>query len=238
MTGHPSIPVRALLLVSLVAHGGSTFAAIFTVGNGTGCTHGTIQSAINAANSAPGADTVRLTRSLTYEPEANIISGSENLNVVGGFATCTQAATDSIKTVVSGAGGVADPVFRIFAGTGVVIKLRHLAISGGDEDGGGGGGGILFQGNGALEIIESNITNNSAAYGGGIYASATGTDAELIISESTVISVNTARYSGGGVMIVGPIEMTHDRAQQHHRLQRSAGPACRHRLWRRPACRQ
>jgi hypothetical protein len=90
----------------------------------------------------------------------------------------------------------------------VVIKLRHLTITGGDEDGGGAGGGIYFQGDGALEIIESNITNNSAAYGGGIYALGTGTNAELIISDSNIISGNTARYSGGGISIGGPVEMT------------------------------
>lgn len=208
MSYRPSHRAVVLFLACLTAHGGSASAAIFTVGTGAGCTHGTVQSAINAANAAPGADTVRLTRSLTYQPEANTINGSENLNLVGGFATCTQAVTDNIKTVVSGAGGAAEPVFRITAGTGVVVKLRHLTISGGDEDGNGRGGGINFQGDGVLEIIESTISNNTAAYGGGIYALGTGTNAELIISEGTVISSNTARYSGGGVSIGGPIEMT------------------------------
>ena len=195
-------------LACLIALPGNAWAAIFTVGTGAGCSHGTIQSALNAAAASPGADTVRLTRSLTYQPEANSINDSQNLNLVGGFATCTQAATDSIKTVVSGAGGAAEPVLRINAGTGVVIKLRHLSISGGDEDGGGAGGGIYFQGDGVLEVIESTITNNSAAYGGGIYALGTGTNAELIISEGNIISANTARYSGGGISIGGPIEMT------------------------------
>ena len=199
---------RAFLLACLIAYGENASAAIFTVGTGAGCTHGTIQSAINAANAAAGADTVRLTRSLTYQPEANTVNGSENLNLVGGFATCTQAATDSIKTVVSGVGGAAEPVFRVTAGTGVVIKLRHLTISGGDEDGSGRGGGINFQGDGILEIIESTISTNSAATGGGIYALGTGSNAELIISDSTVISNNTARHSGGGISIGGPIEMT------------------------------
>ncbi len=214
MSPRPSDSIRALLLASrflfltcLMAHGGSAFAAIFTVGTGAGCTHGTIQSAINAANAAPGADTVRLTRTLTYQPEANTINGSENLNLVGGFATCTSVG-DGIKTVVSGVGGAAEPVFRITAGTGVVVKLRHLTISGGDEDGNGRGGGINFQGDGVLEIIESTITNNSAATGGGIYAFGTGTNSELIISEGTIISNNTARHSGGGISIGGPIEMT------------------------------
>jgi hypothetical protein len=195
-------------LVCLIALPGSAGAAIFTVGTGAGCSHGTIQSALNAAAAAPGADTVRLTRSLTYEPEANTINDTQNLNLVGGFATCTQVATDNIKTTVSGAGGAAEPVLRVYAGTGVVVKLRHLTLSGGDEDGGGGGGGIFFQGDGVLEVIESTITQNSAAYGGGIYALGTGTNAELIISEGNTISANTGRYSGGGISIGGPIEMT------------------------------
>ena len=208
MARQSSISTCILLLTSLMAITENASAVIFTVGTGAGCTHGTIQSAINAAAASPGADTVRLTRSLTYQPEAVTINDGENLNLVGGFATCTQAATDSNKTVVSGAGGAAEPVLRVTAGTGVVVKLRHLTITLGDEDGNGGGGGIRFQGDGVLEIIESNITNNSAAYGGGIYALGTGSNAELVISESTLVSGNTARYSGGGISIGGPIEMT------------------------------
>ncbi len=208
MTPRRSTRAGMFLLTGLMAISANATAAIFTVGTGAGCSHGTIQSAINAANASAGADTVRLTRSLTYQPEAVTINAVENLNLVGGFATCTQAATDSNKTVISGAGGASEPVLRITAGTGIVVKLRHLTITLGDEDGNGAGGGIRFQGDGALEIIESNITNNAAAYGGGIYALGTGSNAELIISESTVISGNTARYSGGGVSIGGPIEMT------------------------------
>jgi hypothetical protein len=183
------------------------YAAIFTVGTGAGCSHGTIQSALNAAEASPGADTVRLTRSLTYSAEADTINTSQNLNLVGGFATCTQAATDNIKTSVSGAGGATEPVFRITANTGSIIKLRHLTITNGDEDGTGKGGGIYFRGDGALEVIESTITNNVAGSGGGIYAEGTGTNAELVISADVVISANTARYSGGGVVAQG-VEMT------------------------------
>ncbi|HOX72449.1 hypothetical protein [Dokdonella sp.] len=208
MTPRRCIHGCLLALLGLVAWSAEVPAAIFTVGTGAGCTHGTIQSAINAAEANGVADTVRLTRSLTYQPEANVINTSQNLNVVGGFATCTQAATDNIKTVVSGQGGAAEPVFRIFAGTGSIIKLRHLTITLGDEDGGGGGGGIYFKGDGGLELIETDVTNNSADYGGGIYAEATGNNAELVISNNTTIGSNTARRSGGGVYIAGPLEMT------------------------------
>jgi len=208
MTSRRLIHGLSYCLGCLIAFSCDSWAAIFTVGTGAGCTHGTIQSALNAAAAAPGADTVRLTRSLTYEPEANTVNDSQNLNLVGGFATCTQAATDNIKTVVSGAGGAAATVLKVFAGTGVVIKLRHLDITLGDASGNVGGGGIYFQGDGVLEIIETSITNNTAGSGGGIYALATGTNAELIISDSTIISGNTARDNGGGVSIAGPLEMT------------------------------
>ncbi len=196
----------ALMLVIFLSN--NAFAAILTVGTGAGCTHGTIQSALDAAAAAPGADTVRLTRSLTYEPEAGVINDSGNLNLVGGFATCDQAATDNIKTLVSGAGGAAEPVLRIHAATGVVVKLRQLVLTLGDEDGGGGGGGIYFDGDGGLELIETDVTNNTADYGGGIYAEGLGSNAELVISNGNTISGNIARYSGGGVYVAGPLEMT------------------------------
>ncbi len=208
MTRRPPILLLAACLGCCAVASGDALAAIFTVGSGAGCSHGTIQSALNAAAAAPGADTVRLTRSLTYEPEANTINDSENLNLVGGFATCTQTVSDNIKTVVSGAGGAAATVLRVFAGTGVVVKLRHLDITLGDPGGNTAGGGIYFQGDGVLEIIESGITNNTAGSGGGIYALATGSNAELVISESTLITGNTARNNGGGVSIAGPLEMT------------------------------
>ena len=208
MTRPPLIRWFSGCLALFIALCSDASAAIFTVGSGPGCTHGTIQSALNAASAAPGADTVRLTRSLTYQPEANTINDSQNVNLVGGFATCTQAATDNIKTVISGAGGAAASVLRVFAGTGVVVKLRHLNLTLGDPGGEVAGGGIYFQGDGALEIIESSITNNTAGSGGGIYALATGSNAELVISESTLITANTARNNGGGVSIAGPLEMT------------------------------
>jgi len=210
MTHRISVQTLLYALVIQATVASNAIAAIFTVGSGAGCSHGTIQSAINAANASVGADTIRLTRSLTYQPEANTINAgtNQNLNVVGGFATCTQAASDSIKTTVSGVGGALEPVFRITIATGTIVKLRHLSISGGDEDGGGGGGGINFSGDGGLEIIESTITNNIAGYGGGIFARATGSNAELVISDRNTISANTARYDGGGLYLAGPLEMT------------------------------
>lgn len=190
---------------------GNALAAVFTVGAPSGagqaCTHGTIQSAITAAESSAGADTIRLTRSLTYEPEANSINTGQVLTVEGGYATCTQASADNVKTTVSGTGGATEPVFRVTVNTGGLVLLRKLTISGGDEDGSGKGGGIYFRGNGILEIQESSISNNLAGSGGGIYAEGTGSDAELVIGANVAIAGNTARYNGGGI-VANQVEMS------------------------------
>lgn len=208
MNHFPSRLVGLLLATTL---GTGAHAAVFTVGTPSGpgqpCTHGTIQSAIAAANNSAGADTIRLTRSLTYEPEANTINTGQELTIEGGYATCTQAVADTTMTVVSGAGGVHAPVFTITAPTGALIRLRNLAISGGDVDGTGNGGGILFTGDGILEIQNSEISNNTAGYGGGIYAKGTGSHTELVLGENVVVSNNTARYNGGGVLVQG-VEMS------------------------------
>lgn len=184
-------------------------AAVFTVGSPVGpgqCTHGTIQSAINAAEASAGADTVRLTRSLTYEPEANSVTTSQELTIEGGYANCT-AAFDGTYTIVSGSGGATEPVFRITGNTGALVRLRYLTISGGDEDGAGKGGGIYFRGDGLLEVSNSNIRQNTAGNGGGIYAEGTGTNAELAIGANVNVNNNIARYNGGGI-VADQIEMT------------------------------
>lgn len=200
-----SSKLLALALCAAFASGAQ--AAVFTVGNGTGCTHGTIQSAIDAANNSAGTDTIRLTRSLTYEPEANTINTGQELTIEGGYATCTQTTADTTNTVVSGAGGAHAPVFTITAPTGAFIHLRRLTISGGDVDGTGAGGGIRFEGDGILEVADSLITNNTAFNGGGIAAAGTGSNAELVLGANVIISNNTAVDSGGGVYAVD-IEMS------------------------------
>lgn len=198
------LPFRLIGFALVASFGAHVQAAIFTVGSPSGpgqpCTHGTIQSAISAANSSPGADTIRLTRSLTYQPEANTINTAQELTIEGGYATCTSAA-DTTNTVVSGTGGAPAPVFTITAPTGAWIRLRRLTISGGDVAGAGTGGGIRFVGDGVLEIQDSSISNNIAGNGGGIYAEGTGSNAELVIGADVTIGNNTARYDGGGVLI-------------------------------------
>lgn len=191
----------ALLVAALVLAAPHAAADIFTVGVGTGCTHATIQQAIDAAQANPGADTIRVTRSLGYTQQALTVNTAQDLSIVGGFATCSQAASDGTRTTVSGAGGALVPVFTITGQTGSVIRIRQLTITGGDTAGEGHGGGIHYLGNGRLELIETDVSGNTAGYGGGIYADGQGDQAELLLSNDVVIAGNTARYSGGGIYL-------------------------------------
>ena len=171
-------------------------AALFRVGTGTGYTHATLAAAVAAADSSSGLDTILLTRSITYTQQAIVINSSVTLT--GGFATCASPA-DSTYTTLNGAGGAAAPVLRINAGTGVVVQLQKLTITGGDSPGTARGGGVLFVGDGVLTINDSTITSNTAGFGGGIAALGTGDLAELNIGANVSIALNTARYNGGGL---------------------------------------
>ncbi len=203
----PAARLFALALVAGACPAIDAVAATFTVGTGTGCSHSTFADAITAAENSAGADTIRLTRSIAYNQVSAVIETSQELTITGGFATCTQATSDGILTVLDGAGGSATSVLRITGNTGAIIKLESLTIRNGDVGGTGYGGGVYFRGDGILEIQRSAITNNIAGYGGGIYAEGLGGNAELVIGENVSIVGNTARYSGGGVYVEA-LEMT------------------------------
>jgi hypothetical protein len=194
---------QIIALALSAAFAANAHAAIFIVGTGTGCTHNSIQAAINAATSSPDTDTVRVTRSLAYTAQAITINTSQELTIEGGYATCDQASPDTTNTVVSGTGGSQASVFSITTATGALIHMRRLTISGGDASGGSKGGGIYFYGDGILDLVHTFITQNSAGFGGGIYAQGNGSHTELVLGADVVISNNTARFSGGGVMSYG-----------------------------------
>jgi hypothetical protein len=201
---HPTSRLIGFALATMFA--ASAQAAIFTVGSGTGCTHATIQAAVNAAAASPGADTVRITRSLSYESQAVVVNTDQDLNIVGGFATCTQSATDSTYTSVSGT-NAKNIVFDLLAYSGATIKLRFLDVKYAMQYG------IRFRGAGALEVIESTVERNKYS---GIYADATNTPgARLTLSTGTLIlqngqlmGPNNTYSSGGGVSLWGPITFT------------------------------
>ncbi len=179
-------------------------AAVFSVGPGGNCTHTNLQAALDTAANSPGADTVRIVRTATWNAIQVSTQTDQDVEIVGGWQACDSPAPSG-KTILSGAGGQARSVIAL-RGNGV-FRLRHLVIRDGDQAGDDDGGGIHFQGGGIVEISDSEIVENSAEDGGGIYAQGTTTLAELIIGANVIVANNTARRNGGGV-VAQNIEMS------------------------------
>lgn len=191
-------PLSFLLLLAAAA--APAQAVVFTVGAGAACTTGSLQAAIDAARDTPGPDEIRVANNQTYTAQALRI-GQQDLVLEGGYADCA-ATTPTGSTLVSGEGGASAPVFTI-TGSGV-RDLRRLSIIRGDASPlDGEGGGINFAGSGELRLTNVAITQNRAAYGGGINFRATAIPTVLSIESGTTISFNTAQISGGGVRIEG-----------------------------------
>lgn len=190
-----NLSVVATVLATMA---GAANAAILTVGApGSGCNHTNVQAAVNVANANAGADEIRIARSATYTAQQITINTNEEVSLVGGYATCTSATPAGGATILSGTGGDARPVLTI-SGNGFVF-LRGLTIQDGDQAGNDNGGGISYEGGGILDIADTAITNNSARNGGGIYATGTTLQAELVLGANVTVGFNTARDSGGGV---------------------------------------
>jgi hypothetical protein len=190
------IAVLALLGCCASAH-----AAIFLVGGGGGaCQYTSIQAAIDAAAANPGPDTIRIAPAATadgrYLQQQLSISG-QVVTLDGGYASCASAAPTQV-TGLDGAGGSANSVISI-SGNGNDVRLLRLRITGGDESSDAYGGGVGGAFGGTLRIEESEISNNSAGFGGGIYVSS-GT---LVLGPNVRIIGNSAGHDGGGIMLNG-----------------------------------
>lgn len=196
--------LAALLWLAASAVHADTYTVGTPVAAGQ-CTHATVQAAVAAAAAHPGADTIRITRTQSWTAQQISVNSDQDLDILGGFANCTAAASDGARTVLDGTGGDPRPVFAI-RGNGIV-RLRDLTITGGDQDGDDNGGGIYYEGGGELNIADTLITDNIAYDGGGIYAVGTTEQSELVLGANVIVSFNVARKSGGGV-VANSLEMS------------------------------
>ena len=182
----------------------NSLADILTPPSGTVTLH---RSAIQAANTTPGPNTINLTLPGTYAI-TTLGNAGESDNVAGEFAI---AGTSNL-TIVNASGGIAiidggglNRVFDInpaVSTTPFTVTFTGVSITGGSAATGdgadGSGGGIRVQG--AASVILNNVSltgNNATADGGGISfeGSTTGT---LTVNNST-ISNNNAGDAGGGI---------------------------------------
>ena len=197
MQTHSSVSRWLPFIVVLLMAAAPARAAVYAVGPDPGCTHATIQAAIDAAEANPGEDFIRIPHSQVWNEQALVIDTAQVLNIEGYWSDCS-TIDDSQLTTLDGFGGSEAPVMRI-EGTGIV-NLHTLTIRNGDVSGvGGKGGGLYYRGNGTLTLARVSIINNTAGLGGGMYLEGTGVDALVVIYGSVGITGNVARDSGGGV---------------------------------------
>ncbi len=194
---------KTLCAVALLFTATHAQAAIYAVGTEPGCTHTTIQAAVNAAEANPGEDFIRIPHSRVWTGQAVVIDTDQVLWLEGFWSDCN--TLEFGQTTLDGAGGSASSVLRIRTGANAIVRMSWLTLRGGDPSlASGQGGGIHFSGRGRLELSnDMAVVNNSAASGGGIYASGDADSAQLVIGARVVIIGNTAYRDGGGVFVNG-----------------------------------
>lgn len=196
-----SLLVLAAALSCSAAHG-DAHAATILVG-GDACDFTSIQDALDAAASNPGADTIRVATNATYTAQALKIA-NQSLTITGGFSSCTATEpTPGARTIISGLGGAADSVVEVLTSGPGELRFENLLIRDGDEGGDRGGGGIDFQSRGNLTLANVIVAGNRSGFGGGIYFEGSGGPSTLTLGPDTVIQNNIAERSGGGVRISG-----------------------------------
>ncbi len=192
--------VAVLVGLGAVLSPAPALSATFRVGMGGGCTHSTIQAAVDAAAVSPGFDYVRITRSQNYLDQSVRIHG-QDLILEGGFANCQSPTPDSGRAAVSGAGPLRRSVFTIGEGT---VSLADLVIVSGDPQGD--GGGILVNNRSTkpttLRLFNVHVEQNTASRGGGISVQGRWdpvTNVRLVLANDTVVKGNHAFADGGGI---------------------------------------
>lgn len=154
----------------LSSHANSAVLTVGPPGATTGCSHPTLQAAIDAAAASPGLDIIRIARGL-YPAQHLVINDSGSLAIEGGFVSCQTLVYYDNSTLD---GQYASPPGPVIEDRGAGnLTLDHLHIQNGNATGTGAtvtsGGGVAALGKGLLTIKNSVISNNRGIYGGGLY---------------------------------------------------------------------
>lgn len=195
----------AALSALLLATSAKAAEAEVRVGSGAHCFSADIQTAINTAVPGGGITNIRIARNAVYNAQQLDING-RNVRLIGGYADCDQAAADTIRTVLNGAGGAANTVVTV-RGSTQVVAFYNLEITGGDEvtSSAGKGGGVTVAGGPHTLVFFDNVSihDNQAGYGGGVFIrnefSANADDVYVYFGDNVLIDSNYAAYGGGGI---------------------------------------
>ena len=181
-------------------------ADVVSVGPGLGCDFTTIQEGIDNSNEIA----LHITNEHIFRENLSI-SGLSDLNIVGGFDSCTDAenGTPGVNgyTVISGDldddGMGEDSVMQI-EGQGSVI-LKNLQIIEGFRGfsplGHNGGGISTVSFDGQLTLSDLYIANNEGNVGGGLSINGSGT--QVVVNDNVLIVGNRGTLNGGGIWCRG-----------------------------------
>jgi len=155
----------------------------------SGCDHTSIQYAINLL--ATDGDTIQLS-SETYTETINI---NKSITLIG---------EGRYNTILQAAGNPALASNRVIQVTnGITVVIDGLSIQNGNSASD--GGGILNEGN--LNLNNSRVVRNIALNGGGI-ANISQLDTAKITISNSIIRLNEASLSGGGIFNYSPAPNT------------------------------
>lgn len=194
-------PIRlaSTFLAGLLA--GPVAAATYTVGPMAGCTHASVQAALDAAQVTPGTDRIRIVAG-TFTAQALVVD-RHDVEIVGGYASCAATASSGM-TRLSGSGGKSRPVLSLYgpddAGS-VKIRVSRLELTAGRHTRA--GGGLFVHGRGSFFLTDSVVTRNRAGSGGGIAVIGTsGEENTSLTITDGIVSANEAS-DGGGIEVTG-----------------------------------
>ncbi|MER6304479.1 hypothetical protein ACWCXK_01360 [Streptomyces sp. NPDC001739] len=160
------------------------------------CSESALVAAVNAANAA-GGETLALAPFCTYS--LTTAHGSASDGPVGLPPITTSITMAGLGTVI--ARDPSAPAFRVLEvqgdanvpGTNGQLTLAAITIRGGNAPAPYPGGGITDRG-GAVTLVSSSVTGNSAVAGGGIYV-----DNGAVSLTASSVTGNSATSAGGGI---------------------------------------
>lgn len=213
---------RLVCLALLTATCGCAPAAavVLTVGNGAGCMHASLQSAIDVAAMSIDDDQIRISGDPNPETALHIVNidaAHGALTLIGGYATCSSATpTPGVRSVIHGTSpNAALSIIDVTAAT-----LRNLEIRDGANASLGGGIAIVANRPSTIVLVDTDVRNNTLGGGVSIVRTAsdiTADEVRLDLRGTSGIIANSG-INGGGVHCRDATVRVLDQAHIHWNL--------------------